>query len=387
MESNSFPNLQRAIERVLDEAYVLNEQLENQYNASGEDSLRDPQAYATVSEISHNTAAELLERLENRTDAGTRAFAGSVIRGHQYHQKFLMQSAFIERALCKPQGYAGDKDLMLMICENVSLGKTPYAKLKNQVYLDLPAAEAVRQRIRSLRQRLDSLPDGAVVLNLACGPAMEVRSYLEANPRKAIQIDLLDHDILTTRYTRQTINDPRVRHLIGNAFQIIKGNYRVATPRTGMWHRCSPKDDFRSRARWRIPVKYIFSDLKSRQYDLIYSAGLYDYIEDFPSDANRGVRALTRRLFDLLKPGGTLIVGNFLTPGAKNNPHVHSHRLMMELYSDWNLLYRTPAQIANFVSAIPLNQFDLIETSEFFDQPSVGAGAIGFLHVTRKTAE
>ena len=40
-------------------------------------------------------------------------------------------------------------------------------------------------------------------------------------------------------------------------------------------------------------------------YDLIYSAGLFDYLND------RVVRTAGARLVDALAPGGTAVIGNF----------------------------------------------------------------------------
>ncbi|HQX83634.1 MAG TPA: hypothetical protein PKW63_17835 [Vicinamibacterales bacterium] len=72
--------------------------------------------------------------------------------------------------------------------------------------------------------------------------------------------------------------------------------------------------------------------------DFIYSAGLYDYL------APRFATRLTAQLFDALRPGGTLIVANFV-------------RMMedgwMEALMDWWLLYRTPDEVREFSSEIP----------------------------------
>jgi extracellular factor (EF) 3-hydroxypalmitic acid methyl ester biosynthesis protein len=57
----------------------------------------------------------------------------------------------------------------------------------------------------------------------------------------------------------------------------------------------------------RLTVKdFIAKKHKLGQFDLIYAAGLYDYL-----DAKTASR-LTKRLFELLKPGGRILVGNFL---------------------------------------------------------------------------
>jgi hypothetical protein len=72
--------------------------------------------------------------------------------------------------------------------------------------------------------------------------------------------------------------------------------------------------------------------------DFIYAAGLYDYLTD------RFATRLSARLFDALRPGGSLIVANFI-------------RMMedgwMEALMDWWLLYRTPDEVNRFASEIP----------------------------------
>jgi SAM-dependent methyltransferase len=73
------------------------------------------------------------------------------------------------------------------------------------------------------------------------------------------------------------------------------------------------------------------------RFDLIYSAGLYDYLPDALA------RRLTRRLLAMLRPGGRLLIGNFV-PGS-------SGRGYMELFMDWALVLRTEAQMRALAEA------------------------------------
>jgi SAM-dependent methyltransferase len=75
------------------------------------------------------------------------------------------------------------------------------------------------------------------------------------------------------------------------------------------------------------------------QFDGIYAAGLYDYLR--PSTARR----LTETLFDSLRPGGRLLVANFVEDIECVG--------YMEAYMDWYLIYRTPGAMRAVSSDIP----------------------------------
>ena len=66
-------------------------------------------------------------------------------------------------------------------------------------------------------------------------------------------------------------------------------------------------------------------------YDLVYSAGLFDYLKD------RAARAAGVRLVDALAPGGTAVIGNFDVA----NPT----RPLMELILDWPLHHRSAGDL------------------------------------------
>ena len=338
--------------------------------------------YRKVENTAHRQALAIIEEMGLHNSAAAWTLVGSLLRQHSFHTEILLQSEFIRHALRKPRGYAGDSDLMNIIYANADRGSNAFAILTNRVYQSLPAAEAVRQRSRAIESLLRALPAGSRILNLACGPAREVAAWLPTAP-DSTQIDLFDHDIKTVALARRVLADSRVRHLVGNAFQIIKGNLRVAEPRSALLSWCDPVRDFRSVRAFVAPIKYRLSELKKCSYDLIYSAGLYDYIEHFPENPERGTIGLTKRLFDLLRPGGRLLIGNFLSPGVPGNPHRLHHRGMMEWYSDWNLLYRTWHDVREFASAVPNGQFALRELNEGLDDARGRPACVGFLEVTR----
>src|SRR5262249_19629257 len=133
--------------QLFDRFFDQQKQVELEVNAvSQPEACMDPTYYRAIHNLSHEQAIELAEFVDGRKTAEII----KILHQHPFHHEILLQSAFIKHALVKPYGYAGDKDLMLMICRRNDRGATNFAVLKNRVYLDLPAAEAVRQRVNSL---------------------------------------------------------------------------------------------------------------------------------------------------------------------------------------------------------------------------------------------
>ena len=99
------------------------------------------------------------------------------------------------------------------------------------------------------------------------------------------------------------------------------------------------------------------------QYDFVYAAGLYDY-RSAPVAA-----ALTCRLFELTRPGGLLLIPNFLTGNLDAG--------YMEAFMDWHLIYRSQDDMRELAAALPADQ---VATTEVFNDPG---NAIAFLLVPK----
>lgn len=275
---------------------------------------------------------------------------------YQQHtlNKEMMRSPFIRQAYEKTRGYAGDKDLMEMIYDGNAPCPDPFSSLLNKVFIELPAAEAVRDRMKSVAKLLDDLEPGSQVLSLACGSAREFK-HSKAN----ITVDLADHDADALHHSARNAGS-RVRSLLQlNAFEFIKG-----------------KRSFKD-----ISGDSKEADISSRSYDLIYSCGLMDYVPSFPDNPKRGTAALVHGLFELLKPGGSLVIGNFNTPGGPNK-HQTSHRLMMELYSEWFLIYRSAWDMIAMTRTLPAGKFDMQLFNEMLETPD-GSEVIHLMRIRR----
>jgi extracellular factor (EF) 3-hydroxypalmitic acid methyl ester biosynthesis protein len=74
-------------------------------------------------------------------------------------------------------------------------------------------------------------------------------------------------------------------------------------------------------------------------FHAVYSMGLFDYLT--PPVA----RAVLSRAYELVRPGGTLLVGNY---------HVaHRSRTYMDYWLDWPLYYRAEADFLALAEGLP----------------------------------
>ena len=99
-------------------------------------------------------------------------------------------------------------------------------------------------------------------------------------------------------------------------------------------------------------------------FDLIYAAGLFDYLDQ------AACRKLTNHLFGRLQRDGRLIVANFLS-GQRCRGY-------MELMMDWHLVHRDRSEIEDFAAMIDPTK---IAEANYFVEPT---GTIGFLELTRR---
>jgi hypothetical protein len=75
------------------------------------------------------------------------------------------------------------------------------------------------------------------------------------------------------------------------------------------------------------------------RFHLVYSMGLFDYLTDSTA------AAVLQKLWDLVLPGGELVVGNF-------HPKNES-RVFMEYWADWVLWYRDEQDVLQLAGELP----------------------------------
>ena len=256
---------------------------------------------------------ELLARkAEERRKPAFRLFAR-----RQLHP-WLLSAPFLYRTFSKPLGYAGDYEMVNMISREPFEGETLFAKLVNLWFLVQPPAEAHRNRLTFLEGRISEAimrasSEGrrAKILNLACGPAVEVQRFIQNYPHADradfVLLDFNDETIANTRERIQQIKQAKnrsasVQFVKKSVNQVLKEASRSAEPG------------------------------KEGEYDLVYCAGLFDYLTDAVC------RRLSTHLYTYVRPGGVWV---------STNVHVSNPwPLVMDMIMDWHLIYRTTAQMA-----------------------------------------
>jgi len=216
------------------------------------------------------------------------------------------------RCFHKPLGYAGDFEMMNMIYRNESLGDTLFGRSLSRALLDSGAGHAVRHRARYLAGKITAAAARggpgrpARILSVAAGPAMELQLILRTHPALVraghAEIALLDQDASALSHAREQIGA------------------LSAQARAEVTLRCL-----------NTSIKTVITQGLTGSYDLIYSAGLFDYL------TGRTARAAGARLVEALAPGGHAVIGNFGTA----NPT----RPLLELILDWPLHHRSPSDL------------------------------------------
>ncbi len=235
---------------------------------------------------------------------------------------YIERASFLWRSNAKPRGYAGDAESMVIIYENAYEGRTAFDRLLHKHSVSTAAADAVRSRRRLVPRVLREVvarTDGAArpfqFLSLASGPASELEDvYAARGDLDRLHCALLDQDPFALDLARRTVA-------------------RIEAARGGSAHVRYIEDSVRTMLRTR--------DLAGRigRFHFVYSMGLFDYLT--PPVA----RAVLARTWELLLPGGTMLVGNF----HERNPS----RIYMEYWGDWPLYYRDEESLLALADGLP----------------------------------
>ncbi len=208
----------------------------------------------------------------------------------------------VDRFYAKPRGYAGDYLTIMQIYENKPCGVGRIGALLDECFLALPAAQAVRNRRQVVGNYISTAiknNDAAVteITSFACGPAEEVfDAFSILLDPTLLHANLIDIDFEALAYVENRRNKLKLNANI----QLFRENLMILVDE---------------------PSRF---DIAPQ--DIVYSIGLIDYFS-----ANFVVK-LIDLAFDMLKPGGRLVLGNF----HKSNPN----KAMMDYLCEWRLIHR-----------------------------------------------
>lgn len=242
----------------------------------------------------------------------------------------LREDPFTRRALEKPRGYAGDA---VMIDYVYGLEKTDEETERGRMILEClrqtSFGKAVQYRRQILAETIDRVAAGASkprVLALACGHLREGHICTSLQEGRVGEFYALDHD-------------PRSLAVVEREFGHLGA-------------KCVHQS----------VLDLGFNPLG--KFDLIYSAGLYDYLWQ------GAAKMLNAYSFEMLNSGGKLLVANVM-PGSPDIGY-------MEAIMDWWLIYRTAEELDATANLIPADQ---IAGRRVFTDPTQ---CVAFLELTRK---
>ncbi|MDA3962983.1 MAG: class I SAM-dependent methyltransferase [Planctomycetota bacterium] len=317
--SQLLPPFQLAVSKLRNFLEELSRWVDQGETAGGlrEDQADDERQRAFVDTIEHG-CIEQLSQLYGAFEAEARQVPSEIATAHRaFAQRELhpltLCAPFVHRTFSKPLGYAGDYEMVNMILRDPTEGSSSYARLINRLYLKLGPAEAHRNRIARLQEilrtearRVQSAGQTFRALNIGCGPAHELQGLA------ATESWLADADIELLDFNQETLEHARVGIAAAAA---TKG----FTPGTRFTHK-SIHELLKDASPRRGSVT------PERRYDLVYCAGLFDYLSD------KVCQRLLKLFVAMTKAGGLVVTTN-VHPA---NPI----RCNMEYLLEWHLIYR-----------------------------------------------
>ena len=204
----------------------------------------------------------------------------------------LNEKTLIGHGFVKPFGYPGDFSIIHNIYR-FYVNPDPRYSNWDRFFHNQAGAQAVRNRkeyfLRSCRKLEKSGRKKIKVLILGCGPATDVKEYLSNNPDSKIIFHLIDFDQNVIDFAR-------------NQNSMFNGHVEF----------------FRINVLRYKPYRW---------YDLIWSAGLFDYFKE------KHFIYLINKYHKYLAEEGEYIIGNF--------SHINPTKKLMEVLSDWHLNHRS----------------------------------------------
>lgn len=244
----------------------------------------------------------------------------------------ILRAPFVYRTFYKPLGYAGDYEMVNMILRDPREGENLYTQLINSFFLETTTSLAHRNRINILVDTIETVATKAnekygqfKAFNIACGPAVEIQRFTGTPTNLNCKLDLLDFNQETLAFTKKEIesimvhkNNIAINYIFKSVHELLKDSVRLEDS------------------------EY------SNQYDLVYCAGLFDYLSD------KVCSKLIKLFYHWVKPGGIVLVTN-VHPSSDNKG-------IMEHIAEWYLIYRDESHMISLLDKSMNHKFYSDET-------------------------
>ena len=224
--------------------------------------------------------------------------------------KLLLQEPVTRWSFQKPRGYSGDAVLIdyMYRLKSCAVNDSYLGKELNG-YLSLTEAmSAVRWRSNHIAKEIQKVQSELGrkidVISIASGHLREL-AYIDNASSTINRFVCIDQDEQSNQLVRNTYNQHAFLEVIDESINHV-----------------------------------LKRKLEGQQFDFIYSAGLFDYLND--KVASRMIEIL----YTNLRPGGTMIIPNFLK-GINEKAY-------METFMKWNLIYRNKEDMIRLCSPLDI---------------------------------
>jgi hypothetical protein len=228
----------------------------------------------------------------------------------------LHESPLLRRAFVKPRGLAGDAPLLDMVYGGLAPDDAQQASPLGLSIMDrdtnAPWAVAMRERRDFMAALIDHVAECVpmpYILAASCGHLSEGH-FSRAIQRRGIgRFVALDADAETLAVVARDFGGMGIEPVNRNLTSLMDRTFPAAS------------------------------------FDAIYAAGAYDNLPD------RFARDLTRAMFDLLKPGGRLLISNIVQDSYDAG--------YLEAFGDWFMVYRNAAEVMELATQIQPHEVSL----------------------------
>jgi len=222
--------------------------------------------------------------------------------------KIVLEDPYSRRAFEKPRGYAGDAIMLDYIYKPAKSDRPSLGAIIHEATTGLSTAKSILWRRDYLSRQIcvvmNRCAQAARVLSVASGHMRELDAVTASTNCREIEIWAFDQDKASLDECVRSYPEFLIRKINQSISHLFKGE----TP--------------------------------AENLDLIYTAGLCDYLTD------RTLVALLRKLHSCLGPSGLLVISNF-TPDSDG-------RGFMEGMMDWSLVYRDESNLVRIAEeALP----------------------------------